>query len=152
MTFNRPAESIMLCYKQIKILIYSLPVTFCGIAGAQEASPLNNMQNSAGSSAVINTQSSAADLSQSVPNVFAPGLSNVPETCAKTTSGALGLPGLGIGIGVSRVEKECSRRMYARLMGQLGDTEAAKSVLCNNDEVREAYRSVGRPCASNKQP
>ncbi len=116
-----------------------------GESKAQDA-VATNMQNTSGSSAVINTTNSSADLSKAIPNVFTPSLSNVPETCAVSHSGGGVLSGVGIGIGISIVEKECSRRMNSRLVAQLGDPEAAKQILCGNNEVREAYESVNRPC------
>lgn len=123
----------------------SLPAT------AQEISPANNnMQNSAGSSANIYTTAESADLSKSVPNVFMPGLSNVPETCAISGSAGVGFSGFGIGVGSSKANKDCNLRMNAKLIAQFGDLNVARLIMCNNKEVRLAYRAAGTPCLDEK--
>ena len=133
----------------VKQIVTSIVMILSLYEQANSHEPTSANQNSSGSSALITSENYGSDLSEAIPNVFIPALSNVPETCAISNSAGGSISGFGFGFGKSKVEMECSRRMYARLVGQLGDTEAAKNILCFNDEVRESYREAGRPCPDN---
>lgn len=112
---------------------------------AQDA-PANTVSANTGSSAVVNSYAGTPNLAEAVPTVIMPGLSNTPETCAVSNSVSGVFSGIGIGVGRSRVDKGCNIRMYAKLMAQLGDPEAAKAMLCSDKEVALAYSKAGRPC------
>lgn len=138
--------------RKVLSILFSISLSLSAYAMEEGATSADNiMENSAGSSALITSQSTGSDLSKNVPNVFIPSLSNVPETCAISHSGGGVVSGFGFGVGHTRVEKECSRRMYARLIAALGDPLAAKNVICSNEEVREAYKAAGNPCPPKEE-
>jgi len=85
---------------------------------------------------------------RTVPNVYAPALTTtLTETCMGSTS--LGGSGVGVGvtIGTTWHDKDCVRRLNAREMSQtLGDRDAARALLCEDEDIRKAYESVGIDC------
>lgn len=72
------------------------------------------------------------------PAVHAPNLVASPETCSGSTSGGLSTPFGGLSLGTTWQDKDCTRRMYARTLIQMGLNEAAMRVIANNPEVKQA--------------
>jgi hypothetical protein len=85
---------------------------------------------------------------KSVPTVYAPALTTtLTETCMGSSSASGAGMGFGFALGSTWHDKDCVRRLNAREMAQtLGDREAARALLCEDDNVRKAYESVGEPC------
>ena len=91
---------------------------------------------------------------KTVPTTYAPALTTtLTETCMGSTSAAGAGVGFGFSLGTTWHDKDCVRRLNAREMAQtLGDREAARALLCQDDNVRKAYESVGEACATPWAP
>lgn len=85
---------------------------------------------------------------QSVPGIAAPGLTTtLSETCMGSTTAGVAIMGLGVSGGTTWKDEECVRRLNARELAQtLGERDAAKELLCGNQEINQVYQSLGRPC------
>jgi hypothetical protein len=63
-----------------------------------------------------------------------------------SSAGGSGL-GFGFSIGSTWRDGECVRRLNAReLAATLGDREAAREVMCANEDIFRVYNALGRPC------
>jgi hypothetical protein len=51
-------------------------------------------------------------------------------------SGGLSVVGFGLSLGGGLEDKECTRREFARVLAQMGFSDAGLAMLCGNDEVR----------------
>lgn len=97
-----------------------------------------------------NITSYGSDLAQSVPTVTSPGLSTtLTETCMGSTSGGVGVAGFGVSGGTTWSDENCVRRLDSRHLAAMGDLATARELMCNNEEVREAAKRVGRPCLAD---
>ena len=88
---------------------------------------------------------------RSAPTVYIPGVST-GNVCALGASAGASWIAASIGFGVSWESMQCERRQTAALLWNMGTPEAraaAKEVLCNSPEIRNAYRTVGSPCAAD---
>ena len=55
--------------------------------------------------------------------------------------------GVGVSGGSTWKDEECVRRLNAKAVAEvLGDREAAKEIMCGNQEVFAAFVTLGRPC------
>jgi len=84
------------------------------------------------------------------PDVFAPGLTAGLNTCAGSYSAGVAVAGFGLTGGGTTVDQGCERRNMAALLGQMGEGDAAREVLCEDEVVRGAFARVGRPCISDR--
>lgn len=83
-----------------------------------------------------------------VPDVAAPAIwSNNP--CMVGASGGIGMQGFGLSFGAGIEDRDCTRRANAQHLVAMGETSAAREVMCGNAEVRAAFNRVGRPCVSD---
>lgn len=80
------------------------------------------------------------------PDIVAPGLTAGLNTCAGSYAAGVAVAGFGITGGGTTVDAGCERRNMAALLGQMGEGDAAREVLCDDDVVRSAFARVGRPC------
>ena len=88
-----------------------------------------------------------SDLSRAVGMAVAPALTTTfSETCMGSTSLGAGFAGGSLSIGSTWQDIACIRRLDAREIKAMGDTQAAKELMCNSEEVRQAFKNVGRPC------
>lgn len=91
--------------------------------------------------------STGSDLSRQVGMAVAPSLTTTfSETCMGSTSMGAGFAGGSLSLGTTWEDIACIRRLDSREIKAMGDTQAAKELLCNNEEVRQAFKRVGRPC------
>ena len=96
------------------------------------------------------TNAPPADFSKSVGTVVAPALTTTfSETCMGSTSVGAGFAGGALTIGSTWKDTDCIRRLNAREIRTYGDIQASKELMCGNEEVKLAYRRVGRPCISD---
>jgi len=87
------------------------------------------------------------DLSKSVGLAMAPALTTTfSETCMGSTSLGAGFAGGSLSLGSTWQDIACIRRLDAREIKAMGDTQAAKELMCGSEEVRQAFKNVGRPC------
>ena len=90
---------------------------------------------------------------KTAPSVYAPALTTtLTETCMGSTSvGGSGI-GFGISVGSTWNDGQCVRRLNAREMAQtLGDRDAARALMCQDDDVAAAYAAVGQSCTEAPQ-
>ncbi len=80
------------------------------------------------------------------PDIVAPGLTAGLNTCAGSYAAGLAVAGFGLTGGGTTVDEGCERRNMAALLGQMGEGDAAREVLCEDEVVRSAFARVGRPC------
>jgi hypothetical protein len=91
-----------------------------------------------------------SDLSRAVGMATAPALTTtLTETCMGSTSVGGGFSGGSFSFGTTWRDSACVRRLDAREIRTFGDVQAAKEIMCDSDQVREAFKRVGRPCAAD---
>lgn len=117
---------------------------------ATTASQSGSSSTNAGNAQSITSNSYAPDRQTIVaaPSVFAPALTTtLTETCMGSTSLGVSVLGFGASGGSTWKDNECVRRLNARELAQtLNDREAAREVICGNNEIFRAYNALGRPC------
>lgn len=111
---------------------------------------LNSTAANEGNNQSITYNSSIPD-SQSiktVPTAIAPPLTTtLTETCMGSSSLGGSVLGFGISAGSTWRDIECMRRLNAReLANTLGDRQAARELMCGNEDVYRIYNALGRPC------
>lgn len=85
------------------------------------------------------------------PAVQAPAIwSNNP--CVVALSGGVSVAGVGASFGAGIEDRDCTRRANALQLHAMGESTAAREVLCENAEVRAAFARTGRPCAADQRP
>lgn len=93
------------------------------------------------------SNNTGSDLSKNVGVAMTPGLTaSFSESCMGSTSVGAGFAGGSLALGSTWTDIACVRRLDAREIKTLGDAEASKELMCNNKEIREAFKRVGRPC------
>lgn len=93
-----------------------------------------------------------SDLSRMVPGAFAPALTTtLSETCHGSTSGGVGFSGFSISLGSTWRDSACIRRLDARQVAALHPNFvlAAKEIMCDSQQVRDAFLRAGMPCADD---
>lgn len=77
---------------------------------------------------------------------YAPGLTATNGTCLGSAGvGANGM-NFGLSLGSTKKDEECNRRYNSIRMQELGQTDAAVAIMCQDASVRQAMKDVGRPC------
>jgi hypothetical protein len=66
--------------------------------------------------------------------------------CSIGVSGGVSLPGFGIAGGATWADSGCERRQQAALLFNMGKTNAAVQLMCQDDNVRTALKIAGEPC------
>ncbi|MDX0230336.1 hypothetical protein GOC14_07210 [Sinorhizobium meliloti] len=121
-----------------------------GLASAQTANANagSNSLSQSGSSSSVNIQNSRGH--RAVGAAFPPGLVAGGLTCQGSASFGAGGPGWGVALGSTRMDRDCNLRESAKTIYLMGERAAAREVLCNIREVRNALASVGRPCSADR--
>jgi outer membrane protein OmpA-like peptidoglycan-associated protein len=116
------------------------------VAKANTASAADNAGNS--QNIQFNTNTPQNQSIKTVPTVFTPALTTtLTETCMGSSSLGVSVLGFGASGGTTWQDHQCIRRLNARELAQtLGDREAAREVLCGDDEIFRVYNALGRPC------
>lgn len=85
---------------------------------------------------------------KTVPTAFAPSLTTtLTETCMGSSSVGGSVLGFGLSAGSTWRDQECMRRLNAReLSNTLGDRQAARELMCGNEQIFRVYNALGRPC------
>jgi hypothetical protein len=118
--------------------------------GANDNQNMNGLYQDQSSHNSGNTYAPAADLSRAVGMATAPALTTtLTETCMGSTSVGGGFSGGSFSFGTTWRDSACVRRLDAREIRTFGDVQAAKEIMCDSDQVREAFKRVGRPCAAD---
>jgi hypothetical protein len=122
--------------------------SYSGASGGN-ANAANGSASSGNNQGVtINSTTPKEQTVRTAPQVYAPALTTtLTETCMGSTS--LGGSGVGVGvtIGTTWHDKDCVRRLNARELAQtLGDRDAARALLCEDEAIRTAYEKIGRSC------
>jgi hypothetical protein len=114
------------------------------LAGAQAGS-----QAGSNSGVTLNQTSISppVNLSHAVGAAYAPALTTtLTGTCMGSTSAGAGFAGGAFSIGSTWQDDNCNLRQYANALVAIGDLPAARAVLCQSDEVRQAYQLTSTPC------
>ncbi|HWU01543.1 MAG TPA: OmpA family protein [Novosphingobium sp.] len=79
---------------------------------------------------------------------MAPALTTtLTETCMGSTSLGVSVLGFGASGGTTWQDKHCVRRLNARELAQtMGDRDAARELMCADEEIFRVYNALGRPC------
>jgi hypothetical protein len=73
--------------------------------------------------------------------------------CSVGASGGVSLPGFGVALGGTWADKACERRQQAALLYNMGEQKVALELLmCQDDSVRNAMRTSGKPCIVDTAP
>lgn len=84
------------------------------------------------------------------PDLATPGLYGGTNPCAVGVSGGVSVAGLGIGGGGTWAGSGCERRNAAVILFQAGMPDVAVALLCQDDDIREAFREAGKPCPKDR--
>lgn len=127
-----------------------------GRGGSAAANATGGQASASGGSATVNVSGAGGGTSGyyearerlRVPDVSAPAIwSNNP--CVVALSGGVAVAGFGASIGAGIEDRDCTRRANAQHLQAMGESAAAREVMCGNSEVRAAFVRVGRPCAED---
>lgn len=116
---------------------------------AQNSANVNHNANVAGSFSGGNSQSSSVVVDTDVrPAASAPAISLTSvgtDNCLGSVSASAGNGFWAIGGGKTTESVECNRRAYSRALRDLGQKDAALSLLCLNPEVSSVTPSCAKP-------
>lgn len=84
------------------------------------------------------------------PPAYAPGAMIGSEVCGQTQSAGGSSPVFGFSIGITHDNDGCNLRRNATILNALGQKNAAVELLCRDDDVREAMKAAGTPCAADR--
>lgn len=73
------------------------------------------------------------------------------DTCMGSTSAAGQGMTFGFSVGGTWTDKDCVRRKDARLLHNMGDVYAARALMCQKVEIRDAYTTAGVSCWTGKK-
>ena len=85
---------------------------------------------------------------RNTPEVIPPSVVG-GNPCSVGASGGVALPGFGVALGGTWADKACERRQQAALLFNMGENRVAFELMCQDDNVRNAMRLAGRPCAAD---
>lgn len=83
---------------------------------------------------------------KNTPEASAPPLTAGMNTCMGSSSAGGSGPGFGISVGSTWEDEGCTRRNYAGMMHEMGYEDAARNMLCQDDNVRAAFALTPNPC------
>ncbi|HZU62597.1 MAG TPA: OmpA family protein [Novosphingobium sp.] len=119
-------------------------------SGASSTSATNSTASNQGNSQTINNNSNypANQTVKMAPALVAPALTTtLTETCMGSTSLGVSVLGFGATGGTTWQDHQCARRLNARELAQtMGDRDAARELMCTDEEVFRVYNALGRPC------
>jgi hypothetical protein len=72
--------------------------------------------------------------------------------CSVGASGGVSLPGFGVALGGTWADRACERRQQAALLFNMGEQKVAMELMCQDDSVRAAMRTSGKPCTTDTVP
>jgi hypothetical protein len=83
----------------------------------------------------ITSNSYSPDRISTAPAIFAPAMQPTAP-CTTAMTGGVSVVGFGLSLGGNLEDKECTRREFARVLAQMGHSDAGLAMLCGNEEVR----------------
>jgi len=84
----------------------------------------------------ITSNSTSPNRISTAPAIFSPTMSPTAP-CTSVLSGGVSVVGFGLSLGGNYEDKECTRREFARVLAQMGYSDAGLAMLCGNEEVRK---------------
>ncbi len=111
------------------------------LAESAGAAVVNQTSNLSGTSTIHNT-----------PDVNAPGLYGGTNNCLVSGSGGVSVAGFGLSGGGMWEAQGCERRNDAVILFEANLPTVAVAMLCQDDETRNAFMAVGKPCPADRQP
>lgn len=119
--------------------------------------PVTN--NSPGASVTQNYNGGGSSTIHNTPDAVPGSIYGGTNPCAVGASAAMSVAGLGIGGGGMWNSPGCERRNGAVILFQANMPDVAVALLCQDPEIRTAFRDAGKPCpadraqvASNPEP
>lgn len=88
---------------------------------------------------------------KNVPSVNTAPLVSSNDTCHGSVTGAVSIPGFGIGAGSTYLDENCKRLKNSRELWNYGMRAAALAVMCNDAENNEALEVTGYKCPERKK-
>lgn len=83
---------------------------------------------------------------KNTPSMGAANLTTSNDTCMGSSSGALGVPGVGLALGTTWVDENCSMLKQARELYNMGMKGAAMARLCEDSKVKKSLELTGFTC------
>lgn len=137
----------------IWLILILLPLNAMAVDQSQEANSGAQSNNMGNAQTIKNYGADGVRYSggysiNGMPVITSPSLTTtLQDTCMGSTSGGVSIMGFGMSGGSTWKDEECIRRLNAKAVAEvLGDREAAKEILCGNQEVFAAFVTLGRPC------
>lgn len=85
---------------------------------------------------------------RNVPEVIPPSVVG-GNACAVGASGGMAVAGFGIAAGGTWADRACERRQQAALLFNMGEQKVALELMCQDEHVREAMKTSGKPCSAD---
>lgn len=88
---------------------------------------------------------------KNTPSVSASPLTSSNDTCMGSASGALNVPGFGIGLGKTYIDENCMMLKNSRELWNMGMKAASLALMCNDANNRKALELTGFVCPQTEQ-
>jgi hypothetical protein len=85
---------------------------------------------------------------RNTPEVIPPSVVG-GNACAVGASGGVSLPGFGLAMGATWADRACERRQQAALLFNMGEQKVAVELMCQDDNIRSAMKTAGKPCVAD---
>ena len=82
---------------------------------------------------------------------YAPALIAAQESCVQSQSIGGQTPAFGLSFGITHDNTGCNLRRNAGMLFSMKHEAAAIELLCTDEDVREAMKAAGTPCALDRQ-
>jgi hypothetical protein len=89
---------------------------------------------------------------KTAPAFAAPSLYGGTNPCTVGISGGVSVTGFGFGLGGQWSDRGCERRNSAVILFQANLPNVATALLCQDADIREAFRAAQRPCPQDQRP
>jgi hypothetical protein len=84
------------------------------------------------------------------PDVSAPSLYGGTNPCSVGVSGGVAVAGFGLSAGSSWSDRGCERRNGAVILFEAKMPDVAVALLCEDTDMRAAFRAAGKPCPQER--
>jgi hypothetical protein len=122
-----------------------------GVGGSGGVADQGQNQSSANTNNVGGNNSTYTSNESRIPvaTAYAPNIAPTAPCMGSTSGGVQGMS-VGVSIGSTWIDHDCTRRETVRVVAEvLHDTATAESIMCNDKEYAAARAAGGRPCFSN---
>jgi len=118
------------------------------VSGAQSGvgSASSNLTINNGGAGTTGINYSGSYTVKDVPAVAPGSLYGGTNPCTVGVTGGLALSGFGLGLGGQWSDRGCERRNGAVILFQANQSDAAIALLCEDTDIRAAFKVSGKPC------